>query len=116
MITEEILTLYLSTMGNLTGPSLDLFKFGKLSKCGMKGKPLESQIKKKQVSQKEMNNDSNQKEERKKKYVHSKKLKDLRIPGAKFSGLFQVGPCQSRTWHKMDVFLGVKAHLLQKWH
>lgn len=37
----EIFTLYLSTMGNLTGPSLDLFKFGKLSKCGMKGKPLE---------------------------------------------------------------------------
>lgn len=61
-------------------------------------------------------NNYNQKEERKKKHVHSKKEKDLRIPGAKFSGLFQVGPRQSRTWHEMDVFLGVKAHLLQKWH
>lgn len=61
------------------------------------------------------NNDSNQMEERK-KYVYSKKLKDLRIPGAKFSGLFQVGPRQSRTWHEVDVFFGVKAHLLQKWH
>lgn len=30
-------------MGNLTGPSLDLFKFGKLSRCGMKGKPLKRQ-------------------------------------------------------------------------
>lgn len=38
-----MLTLYLSTMGNLTGPSLDLLKFGKLSKCGMKGKPLKQQ-------------------------------------------------------------------------
>lgn len=34
-------TLYLSTMGNRTGPSLDLLKFGKLSRCGMKGKPLQ---------------------------------------------------------------------------
>lgn len=33
-------TLYLSTMGNLTGPSLDLLKFGKLSRCGMNGNPL----------------------------------------------------------------------------
>lgn len=38
----NILTLYLSTMGNLTGPSLDLFKFGKLSKYGMKGNPLKT--------------------------------------------------------------------------
>lgn len=39
-VGNNILTLYLSTMGNLTGPSLDLFKFGKLSKYGMKGSPL----------------------------------------------------------------------------
>lgn len=40
----NILTLYLSTMGNLTGPSLDLFKFGKLSKYGMKGNPLKNNM------------------------------------------------------------------------
>ena len=38
-----ILTLYLSTMGNLTGPSLDLLKFGKLSRCEMNGNPLQLQ-------------------------------------------------------------------------
>ena len=42
--SNDILTLYLSTMGNLTGPSLDLFKFGKLSKYGMKGNPLKTKI------------------------------------------------------------------------
>lgn len=36
----RMLTLYLSTMGSLTGPSLDLLKFGKLSRWGMNGKPL----------------------------------------------------------------------------
>lgn len=36
------LTLYLSTIGNLTGPSLDLLKFGKLSRCGMNGNPLQT--------------------------------------------------------------------------
>lgn len=40
-----ILTLYLSTMGNLTGPSLDLYKIGKLSRCGMNGNPLKSKYK-----------------------------------------------------------------------
>lgn len=39
-VKTRIVTLYLSTIGNLTGPSLDLLKFGKLSKCGIKGKPL----------------------------------------------------------------------------
>ena len=40
-----LLTLYLSTIGNLTGPSLALFKFGKLSRCGMNGNPLWWKIK-----------------------------------------------------------------------
>lgn len=33
-------TLYLSTIGNRMGPSLDLLKFGRLSRCGMNGNPL----------------------------------------------------------------------------
>lgn len=36
----KLLTLYLSTMGSLTGPSLDLVKFGKLSRWAINGKPL----------------------------------------------------------------------------
>lgn len=42
---RKTLTLYLSTIGNLTGPSLDLLKFGKLSKCGIKGRPLQQKQK-----------------------------------------------------------------------
>ena len=45
-----LLTLYLSTMGSLTGPSLDLLKFGKLSRWAINGKPL---IKKRELKQKE---------------------------------------------------------------
>lgn len=41
---KKKVTLYLSTMGNRIGPSLDLLKFGKLSRCGMNGKPLQKQI------------------------------------------------------------------------
>lgn len=37
---KKNVTLYLSTIGNLTGPLLDLLKFGKLSRCGMNGNPL----------------------------------------------------------------------------
>lgn len=36
----QLLTLYLSTIGSLTGPSLDLVKFGKLSRWAINGKPL----------------------------------------------------------------------------
>lgn len=36
----HLLTLYLSTIGSLTGPSLDLVKFGKLSRWAINGKPL----------------------------------------------------------------------------
>ena len=39
-MTAVELTLYLSTMGNLTGPSVILLKLGRLSRCGMNGKPL----------------------------------------------------------------------------
>lgn len=35
-----MVTLYLSTIGSLTGPSLDLVKFGRLSKWAINGKPL----------------------------------------------------------------------------
>lgn len=37
---RHLLTLYLSTIGSLTGPSLDLVKFGKLSRWAINGKPL----------------------------------------------------------------------------
>lgn len=37
---NQQLTLYLSTIGSLTGPSLDLVKFGKLSRWAINGKPL----------------------------------------------------------------------------
>lgn len=39
-LKRKMLTLYLSTMGNLMGPSLDRLKFGKLSRCGINGNPL----------------------------------------------------------------------------
>lgn len=39
-VLEKLLTLYLSTIGSLTGPSTDLFKFGKLSRYGINGNPL----------------------------------------------------------------------------
>lgn len=42
--------------------------------------------------------------------------KHLRVPGAELGGLLQIGPRQSGTWHEVDVFLGVEAHLFQKWH
>ena len=35
-----LLTLYLSTIGSLTAPSVDLVKFGKLSRWEINGKPL----------------------------------------------------------------------------
>lgn len=43
-------------------------------------------------------------------------MKHLRIPGAHVSGLLQVGSCQSGARHEVNVFLGIEAHLLQKWH
>lgn len=42
----QLLTLYLSTIGSLTGPSLDLVKFGKLSRWAINGKPLVNNKKK----------------------------------------------------------------------
>lgn len=36
----QLLTLYLSTIGSLMGPSLDLVKFGKLSRWEINGTPL----------------------------------------------------------------------------
>lgn len=44
------------------------------------------------------------------------KLQDLRVPGAKFRALLQVGSRQSGARHEVNVFLRIKAHLLQKWH
>lgn len=37
---------------------------------------------------------------------------DLRVPGAFSYGLLEVGTCESGARHKVDVLLGVKAHLL----
>lgn len=49
----QLLTLYLSTIGSLTGPSLDLVKFGKLSRWAINGKPLlEKEISKTKVNSK----------------------------------------------------------------
>lgn len=49
----QLLTLYLSTIGSLTGPSLDLVKFGKLSRWAINGIPLlEKEISKTKVNSK----------------------------------------------------------------
>lgn len=45
-----------------------------------------------------------------------KREEDLRIPGAKVSGLLQVSSGHSGAWHKMNILLWVKTHFLQKWH
>lgn len=37
---------------------------------------------------------------------------DLRVPGAFRYGVLEVGTCESRARHKVDVLLGVEAHLL----
>lgn len=41
---------------------------------------------------------------------------DLRVPGALGDGLLEVGACEARARHEVDVLLGVEAHLLQKGH
>lgn len=41
---------------------------------------------------------------------------NLREPGAFSYGVFEVGTCESGARHKVDVLLGIEAHLLQKWH
>lgn len=41
---------------------------------------------------------------------------DLRVPGAFGYGLLEVGPCESRAGHEVDVLLGVEAHLFEEGH
>lgn len=44
------------------------------------------------------------------------RVADLRVPGALRYGVLEVGTCESRARHEVDVLLGVEAHLLQKGH
>lgn len=41
---------------------------------------------------------------------------DLRVPGAFCEGLFEVGACEPRARHEVDVLLGIEAYLLQEGH
>ena len=41
---------------------------------------------------------------------------NLRVPGAFRYRVLEVGTCESRARHEVDVFLGVEAHLFEKRH